>query len=365
MSKRVTQKTVADALGLSPSTVGLVLGSCATRGSKKLSPDTEERIRAKAVELGYQPDRAAQLVRSGRSNQIALIHFGGVSEVGSAANRAIAAEIVRQGYQCLTVDMSWHGQDFERPLNELVQARVEGVVISLITEAFRKEHVAIFAKAGIPVISVNGDPRIGVPLICDDVEDAFYRLTRHALEQGHRKLLLVVHDVLNRPTTGRMQGFRRALEGEGVVECVPGTEIAARWPALRKRRGVVGCIAQLPMLPEHHAFQHAVYAFAQRLFCEKAAPDIFLATNDVAAFGVHAAALECGLRIPEDVALSGYGNYDFGRYPAYSLTTVDPCVSRSAVEAVRQLVSRLRKENGAMRSRQFPAELLLRRSSQS
>src|SRR5690606_8916386 len=110
--------------------------------------------------------------------------------------------------------------------------------------------------------------------------------------------------------------------------------------------------------------QHAVYEFSRRLFAENAAPDALLATNDVAAFGVHAAAPECGLSIPGDLALTGYGKCDFGRYPAYSLTTIDRRVAHSAVEAVRQVVAKIRDESG-MRSRQFPAELLVRRSSLS
>lgn len=360
---RVTQKTIADALGLSSTTVGLVLGSCATREGKKLAPETVAKITAKARELGYQPNRAAQSIRSGRSNLIGVVHFGGGTEIGFAANRRLADHITACGYRHLAVDLSWHGNCVDRALGELIQAGVEGVVISLISEAFRAEHLAMLQQAGIPVISVNGDPRMNVPMVCDDVEDAFARLTTHALKEGHQKLLLVIHDAANRPMRMREAGFRRGLAGAHVAG-LDEPSFNAAWPALRRTTGTtLGTVLKLPHKVNAYHFRHDIYRLVHRLAQSGELPDVIFCTSDSSAFGVFAAAGECGVRIPEDLAVIGWGNDDYGRYPAYSLTTVNPHIERSCVAAIEQLVARVRDGAAPMENRLFASDLIVRNSS--
>ncbi len=360
---RVTQKTIAEALGLSSTTVGLVLGSCATREAKKLAPETVAKIEAKARELGYQPNRAAQSIRTGRSNLIGVVHFGGGTEIGLAANRSLADQITASGYRHLAVDLSWHGNCVERALQELIQAGVEGVAISLITEAFRAEHTAMLRQAGIPVISVNGDPRMNVPLVCDDVENAFARLTTHALKEGHKKLLLIIHDASNRAMRMRQAGFERGLAGERVAAFEDEASFNAGWPALRATPGTIGTVVKLPQKTNSSEFRHDIYRLVRRLAKAGELPDVIFCTSDSSAFGVFAAAAECGLRIPEDFAVIGWGNYDYGRYPAYSLTTVDPNIERSCNAAIGQLIRRVRDNTAPMEDRLFESDLIVRNSS--
>ncbi|HWL53796.1 MAG TPA: LacI family DNA-binding transcriptional regulator [Chthoniobacteraceae bacterium] len=362
-STRVTQKTIATALGLSPSTVGLVLGSCTTREGKKLAPETVARIEAKARELGYHPNRAAQSIRTGRSNLIGVVHFGGVTEIGLRANRALASEIAACGYRHLAVDLSWHGNCVDRALRELIQAGVEAVVVSLITEAFQAEHTEMLLKAGIPVISVNGDPRMNMPLVCDDVENAFAALTTHAREEGHQKLLLVIHDAVNRPMKMRQAGFEHGLKGERVVVFENEAAFDTGWPEVRATPGTVGTVVRIPHKHQGNEFRHDLYRMVLRLAKAGELPDALFCTSDSAAFGVFAAAAECGVRIPEDLAVIGWGNYDYGSYPAYSLTTVNPNIERSCRAAIGQLVDHLRDSASPMEDRLFEGELIVRNSS--
>ena len=70
MPKRVTLADVAEQAGVSPTAVSLVLNN---RPGSRLSPDTADRIRQVADELGYRPNRAAQSLRLGKTRTIGLL----------------------------------------------------------------------------------------------------------------------------------------------------------------------------------------------------------------------------------------------------------------------------------------------------
>ena len=65
---------------------------------------------------------------------IGIVHFGAGIEAALKVNLTLAADVCARGYDYLAVDMNWHGGSVERVIDELIQSRVEGVIISHIQE---------------------------------------------------------------------------------------------------------------------------------------------------------------------------------------------------------------------------------------
>ncbi|HWL52144.1 MAG TPA: LacI family DNA-binding transcriptional regulator [Chthoniobacteraceae bacterium] len=338
----LTQKDIARALGLSAATVTNILSG---KPGLRYSEATRQRVLQTAAELGYQPNRSWQTVRRGRSNLIGIITVGVHQEITRKAASRLPLEINASGYDYMVVDLHWHGGSIERVLDELIKSRVEGVVISFMMETFGKPYIERLRRAGIPVVAVDGDERLGLPVVWNDIQAAFLTLTQHLLEIGHRRLVMVAGTSCEaRPVRDRVKGFQSALAGSGSCLTVTDSEFASHWERLSRTPASEpsGLVVHLDYARHGHDPTKALYAFSRKLFAGTDLPDALLCSNDAAAFGVFGAALEMGIRIPGDMALTGADNDAYGAMPAFGLTTVNLDIEAACREAVALLVNGIR-----------------------
>lgn len=364
--KRVTQTMIAKALGLAPSTVGLVVGACETRTTKKLRPETIEAIKAKAEEMGYfGPDRRARSMRAGRSNLIGIIHFGSPFETGQRSAFYLPQAVNALGYDYLVLDLHWHGGNTARVMNEIIESRVEGVLLTAdYEEAFSREDLAVLQKAGIPVVSLYGDDELPVPRVGDAARSSFRALATHLLGLGHKKILFpcIPSDKLS--SLGRIAGLREALPSQGEwSEVSEETFLSGGGIALSKKRNTPAItVVRLASSPHGENYTEANFRFASQLFAQGTQVDALIAFNDRAAMGIYNAAYSRGIRIPDDVALTGADDDAFGRYPMFELTTIRQDIERSCEAALKMLVTRIKNPKAKVKNVEFPSELIVRKS---
>jgi DNA-binding LacI/PurR family transcriptional regulator len=359
----ITQRQIAERLRLSCSTVANILGG---RAGMRYGKETRERVLKAAAELGYQRNRAAQAIRRQRSNLVGIVHFGAGIEAAHKANLALSAEVHARGYDYLAVDMNWHGGSVERVVNELIQARVEGVIISHIQEVFQQEHVDSLTRVGIPVVAVNGEERSNASIICDDVAAAFQGLARHLLQVGHRRILHLWPSVetleQNRAIGERLKGFRAAFEGRGTWAALSEEEFFRSWSdRFPGGEGLLGVTVKQDM-ERYSALDRPVYRFCERLFASGELPDAIVCTNDMFAVEFIAAGWAHGVRVPEDVAITGYDNDRIGEYPAFGLTTAEQDIAGICSTAAGEIFDRIQRPGQAPKRQAFPSRLILRTS---
>lgn len=331
---------------MSKETVSHILGG---KHAARYRKETRERVTAIAQELRYRPHRGAQMMKSGRSNLIAIVHFGGGLEAADHANRKLSRKVSEAGFDYLAIDMNWYGGSVHRILEELNSARVEGVVISHIQEVFKKEHIDELIQSGIPIVAVNGEQRPNVPLVCDDVIRAFYGLTRHLIDNGHRTILHLTEPVMNdaesigRSISHRNEGFRQAVEENGHWQEMGDDKFLAAWPTFPVPQGerVKGITVDQDGLL-YRELGRPVYTFCQRLFKEERLPDAIICRNDFYVMEAIAAALEHGVSIPGDLALAGYDNDRIGSFPAFGITTAEQDLDGICAKAVEVLLHQIK-----------------------
>lgn len=370
MSAVPTQKSIAEASGVSRATVAAILGGGAR--AERYNRETRRLVHETAARLNYRPNRAAQTMRRQRSNLIALVHFGVGIEAAEKINKVVSQHIRAAGYDCLSVDMNWHEGSVGRIIEEMIQVRVEGVLISHIQEILEDGHLEALHRAGIPVVAINGDQRNQVPLFSDALCDTFMRLTRHLMDVGHRDILhLGAH--VEHPRAGRFlsitqrkAGFKQAIESEGSWRYFPEEDFWKFWEqrlprANRVSRKVHGFhVAQEMAL--YARLQRPTYHFCKRLFRAKTLPDAIVCVNDRSAMEAMAAALECRIRIPGDIALTGYDNDHAGAFPAFGFTTAEQNAQEICECAVRAMLQRIANPKSKVKNQAFPSRIILRTS---
>lgn len=355
---RVTQQDIADALGISRATVGLVVGNIDSPLKARLNSETVRKVEEKAREMGYQPHRGAQMMRKGRSNLIAVVHYGHGYQNAMRMNTILARKIVEAGYEYLSVALSWFGGDIEKILDRLIQMRVEGVVISHAIEAFKLEHTSRLRDYGIPIVFVNGEKWPGIPLVCDDAYGSFEKMLRHVsqVERSHVVMLCPSYD--NRPSRDRVRAFEQVMPSEYPFrECRTADEYRELRHSHPKKSA--SCIRMF--MEEGKETSFIAYETFKQMVQAGGLMDTVICSNDRVAFGVMNAALELGLRIPEDLTVTGYDNERFGKFPIYSLTTMEQKVEEICSEGVQVLIRNIHGEK-LDTTRSYVSDLVVRGS---
>jgi len=348
--KFATQKSIAAHLNISRTTVAEIIGG---RAAHRYNAETRRKVLEAAKHLNYRPDRSAQAIRRGRSNLIGIIHFGGAYEVSRQMRYYLAQAVHAHGYDVsITESNNLYDQQGHGTIERLLASRVEGIIISHSIEAFGIEEIQILKSAGIPLVTLSGQEEWHIPTVDTDIRGAMRRMVRHLVQIGHKKLLLLTNRYNARTTTGRIQGFI-----DGIAPYAdPARSLS------RTQEPVTGSIARVDADRGSFDMATPAYRLMKHLIAHHPLPDAVVCHNDHWARGVYAAACEAGLRIPEDLAVTGFDNESFGAYAPFELTTASSPIPDEAEKTVEMMVDLIRQKKLLQHHYTFPCELIVRRS---
>lgn len=304
---RVTLQTIADRLGVSRTTV-----SNAFSKPDQLSDALRERILATAAELGYVgPDPAARTLRRGRAGTIGLMltesltyAFGDPYAMEILSGVAEATE--PEGLALLLIPVP--------PGLDQRQAVARAVVDAFCIYAM-PEHspaVATAVQRALPLVCVDGPVLDDHPYVGSDDHAAALAVGRHVAARGHRCWGVVTYRLLSDGHTGliddariarttfestrqRLTGILRAAGEVGMARADVQIYEGVNRPALGRRAAAAMLDGPKP-------------------------PTAILCLSDELAAGVVEEVGERGLRVPDDVAVTGWD--DTRRAEALDLTTV-------------------------------------------
>ncbi len=324
MSDRPTLAAVAAAAGVSQSTASLAFS-----GSSRIAPATRDRVFAAAQQLGYAgPDPVAASLRRGRSGVIGAF----IGERLLYAFRDPVAIMLLDG---ITEVLGTHGVgllllagDAGRPSSEQIARLPLDAAIFATCGLEDDPALVLLRRRGVPVIGVEGPPDTDVLIDIDDF-GGIRALAAHLHEIGHRRVETVAMPLRLDGTSGPVSRSRRGR---------------AHYRDVRRRlEGVEEVFGPVP------AFETASNSVADGVAAGRALLDVpaarrptaLIAQSDVLAAGVLQAASELGLRVPEDVSVTGFDGADLPWLGAATLTTVvQPTAEkgRAAARAAMELV---------------------------
>jgi DNA-binding LacI/PurR family transcriptional regulator len=297
-------RDVAARVGVSQALVSLVF-----RNAPGASPQTRERVFRAAAELGYRPDKAAQVLRRTRSRHIGVL-FTMRQPFDMDLVEALYPAAERHGYHVVLGALgSW--RDERTAVEELLAYRCEAMI--LLGPTSKATQLAAIAEQ-MPVVDVSRRPTgEGVDVVRVADERGAALAVDHLVGLGHRDIVHVDGGRLP-GGTHRSRGYRQAMRRHGLAE-------------------------QIRVLPGDHTEESG--ANAARHLMREGLPTAVFASNDRCAHGVLATLVRGGVSVPGDVSVVGFDDSGVARLSFIQLTTVRQDVARMAELAVQAIVERL------------------------
>ena len=289
-------KDIANDLGLSVVTVSKVL-----RDHPDIGAETRKRVLKRMREVNYQPNLAARSLVSGRTWTLGLVVPDLLHPFFAEIAKAISAATRKQGYSLF---ISSSDEDPELEVQEIKQLLARRVDVILVASAQSTvECFRMIEEQKTPYILI--DRRFGdmeTNFVGVDDEAVGMLATSHLLEQQCRRVAHIRGPNVS-TAIGRLQGYKRALASHHLTP-LPGHVISL---------GTSG----------DHRGEKGGYEAARQLLAAETRPDGVFCFNDTSALGAMRAILDAGLRIPEDIAVVGCGNFSYSDFLRVPLSSVD------------------------------------------
>lgn len=306
MAKSATIYEVARRAGVSIATVSRV-----QRGHAVVQHETRERVLRAIEELRYRPSRAARSL-AGHPHDATGIVFPDLS--GPYYSEVILGyedQSAALGQSVLI--LGTHGRPEAVQLVVDLASRVDGLV--LMGRTVPDPVIEQLADERLPIVLLARPATEAVDTVRAENVASAVALTEHLIDHGHERITFLGDPPSSPDAAERWAGFAEAHRRRGRA---PDPLLSA---AFRERAGYLAALEALTARPR---------------------PSALMCANDEIALGSYGAARQLGLRVPDDVAITGWDDIPIARFTAPSLTTVRQPLRELGAEAARLLTERIR-----------------------
>lgn len=275
----VTMRDVAKAAGVSVATVSHVVNN---KPSARIGDDARRRVQEAVAELGYRPNALAKTLSQGTSRFIGLV-------ADAIATTPFAGQIIhgaqdeawKHGYVLLVANTDGNPAVENDAITMMLEHQVRGILYSTW---YHREILVPETLHQTDAVLVNcfADDS-GLPAVVPDEEQGGRTATDELLAAGHRRIAFLNTTTPSPAQTGRLAGYRAALEAAGIAY----DESLVHLAEPQQEGG-------------YDATAEVLASGATGVFCH----------NDRVAMGLYDGLREHGLRIPEDIAVVGFDNQD-------------------------------------------------------
>lgn len=298
-----------------------------------MRPGTRAKIEKALETLSYRPNLAARALISGRSHRIgALTHE--VDQVGPSRIIQGATSAARDaGYllDVVTLDMG-DVVELKQALALLTQHDLAGILAFASTDVTR----AVFEQTdfGVPVV-IAAEEELSGPVEMRIHEPGISELVDYLVGLGHREFLHIAGPATWSAARNRLRSFEAALAGHRLT---PAAVIHGDWSA----RSGAEAVHDLPL---------------------ESLPTAIVAANDQMALGAIHALADRGIRVPNDVSVTGVDDSPESAYYIPALTTVRLDFRAQGREAFAALLDRIEGDEAAAPQDRMQPTVVVRRSS--
>lgn len=311
-TRRPTMADVAKRAGVSNMTV-----SRALRDGGVVSKETRDRILEASEALGYVLDLSAGGLSSKKTGFVAAIVPSINNSNFSDTARGITDALEGTGLQLLLGYTDYSAEIEERLVESMLRRRPEGIIVTGGSHTSRARK--LLKNAGIPVVETWDLPASPIDQVVGfSNEEAMALLVRRLAEKGYTRFGYI-GGTTERDTRGnqRRAGFQRALKELGLPS---DRVISFGVPPITVEQGGQAVMSMLGRWPD---------------------TKVVICVSDLSAFGALMELQRRGLKVPEDVAIAGFGNYEVAACCHPRITTVDvDCynIGKQAAQRLRQSI---------------------------
>ena len=330
---RTSLKDLARVLGVSIATV-----SRALRSSPEIGKEMQQRVKDLAKKMNYRPNPFAQSLRKEAPKVIGVVVPNLVTHYYAAVLDGIEDEARRAGYSVISANSHERFMDEKLAIDNFINMHVEGIIACLAQSTTDYSHFEEIADMGIPLVFFGRTCLTEVfSSVTANGDEAAQQATQHLIDTGSRRIAFLGGpnhlDMVRR----RKHGYLEAL----------------RENRLSIDRDLVIC--------DKIDYQVALNN-AEELLRRENRPDAIVAFNDIITFAAFTAIKNCGLHIPEDVALIGFTDDVHAAYVTPRMSAIEDQSHLMGVTAC-QLLLRNIQGDAKVYKKIVPQQLVIRDTS--
>lgn len=336
-ARQATLKDVAHQADVSVTTASLSF-----KPESRISDRTRERVLAVAERLDYVPNRAARWLRQKKSRTIGLL-IPHITKPSCARFVRDARQWARaREYEAVFAESMWDPEEEGNAIAELVEMRVAGVLLGLLTEANHDILPALDAR-GIPYVVMDTAPTdYAGNFVGNDLRLTGHMAAAHLLDVGCRRPVFISgrREWTLSSFLALREGFLSCLQEEGALW----TDEPIAWGGLSMGEGKEAATHLMETMP---------------------GVDGIFALNDSCAYGVMEALDARGIRPGADVALIGLDDLPASGLSRISLTTMRQPRDRMVKIAAGALIDLVEGKRKAPVREALAPELVVRDSTRA
>ena len=334
--ERPTLEAVARRAGVSRATVSRVVN-----GSTTVAVAIRDAVNAAVDELGYEPNQAARSLVTQRTESIALILPETANRVFSddlffpAVIRGVSVELEAADKQ-LVLMMAGSAASHDRVERYAMAGHVDGVMFASMHGA--DPLPGSLARLGIPVVCSGrpmSPPASPVPYVDVDHFGGVSQAVRLLLDKGRRRIATIAGPQDMVAGVDRLNGYRAALKQAGLT----GHEAIGDFTRESGVRAMHELLAEDPQL------------------------DAVFVASDMMAHGALQALKDAGRRVPGDVSVIGFDDFEISRYSDPPLTTVRQPIVDMGRTMASQMLGLVDDKLDVPQAVVLPTELVVRESA--
>lgn len=330
-----TIKDIAQRVGKSVTTVSRALNDY-----NDISPQTKERVRQAAIEMGYRPSVLAQRLQKQRTDTIGFVlpTFGPrfsdpfFSEfLAGIGNRA-----TQLGFDLLVSTRTPGEEELSAYRNYVQERRVDGFII--VRTRKKDDRIDYLKSANYPFVAFGRvKENFDYPFVDEDSEFGMGLVVEYLIRLGHRKFGVIAPPMNLMFSSYRLKGIRMKIEEAGLAL----DENLVATSDLTQRGG---------------------YIQAQILLGVPDPPTAIVACNDLMAFGAMSAAQEKGMIVGKDVSITGFDDIPMAEHSHPPLTTLHQPIYKIGGMLSEMLVKLVLNEDLKKRQVILHPSLIIRQS---
>ncbi|GAA4657810.1 LacI family DNA-binding transcriptional regulator [Kineococcus glutinatus] len=301
---------VARLAGVNASTVSHVVN-----GTRPVSDGTREAVLRAIAQTGYRHNALARSLATSSTTTLGLASSISANPHFADLVRAVESAARAAGYTLLLGDTHDDAEQELRVVQELADRRVDGVLLAPSPHAGERA-LPLLRAAGVPTVLVDRFTDDGLDQIAPENVEATAALAGHLADIGHTRVAMVVGMPGLHSSAERLAGYRRTVAERGLDDD----------PALVVAGG-----------SEPGRAAEAVAA----LFARAGRPSAVVVGNNAMTIGTMRALRDLGLRVPDDVALACYDDFEWSDLFEPRLTAIAQDVPRMGARAVAMMLERI------------------------
>ncbi len=295
MHHQVTIKDIAEIAGVSFSTVSRCLND-----SELVADKTKQRVNKIASDLGFEFNAGARSMITSRVGTVGIILPEQYTEINVNVYHGMLMNQLRSSLEKADVDLivsyeTNHYSGQNNIVRLVTRNKVDGLII--LVENLTAASLEFLNGKSVPFVCIHyppGETLKGQDVIYTDHEAGGKLVAEHLLEQGRTRFAMLAMDEEHLEFRLREKGFCETIEKAGY---------------------------QVTMFYCNSTFESA-RALVAGMIDEIRGFDALFGSNDLMALGAMRSMKDAGISLPEDIAVVGYDDSEFGRYNNPSLTSI-------------------------------------------